>query len=101
MTLTKIDGYEVMYSVNQFPPQVWLKSGEAFTGQLIFQPDGSALPSDTQDGTQANLYYHLQDLQNVLDLLRNEKSMYLLASPPRWLRPSAKSSCARPRRAAR
>jgi hypothetical protein len=27
---------------------------------------------------QANLQYHLEDLENVLDLLRNEKPMYLL-----------------------
>jgi hypothetical protein len=80
MPLTMIDGYEVMYSANQFSPRVWLKSGGAFIGQLIFEPDGSELPPDTQAGTQVNLYYHLQDLQNVLDLLRNEKPMYLLYS---------------------
>jgi|SRR5215217_4165092 len=80
MPITKIDGYEVMYSANQFPPRVWLKAGGAFIGQLIFRPDGSALPPDTQAGTQVNLQYHLQDLQNILDLLRNEKPMYLLFS---------------------
>jgi hypothetical protein len=80
MALTKIDDYEVMYSANQFPPWVSLKSGGAFIGQLIFQPDGSALPPNTQTGTQVSLYYHLQGLQNVLDLLRNEKPMYLLYS---------------------
>jgi len=78
MALTMIDGYEVMYSDNQYPPRVWLKSGTGYIGQLIFRPDGSTLPPDSGTGTNVNLYYHLQDLQNILDLLRNEKPMYLL-----------------------
>jgi hypothetical protein len=81
MALTKIDQYEVMYSSNQFPPRIWLKSGGNFIGQLIFRPNGSVLPPDGLSGTQANLNYHLDDLQNVLDLLRNEQPMYLLFSP--------------------
>ncbi len=80
MPLTKIDGYEVMYSANQFPPRVWLKAGGEYISDLYFLPDGSALPPDTQIGTHVKLHYHLQDLQNVLDLLRNEKPMYLLYS---------------------
>ena len=79
MALTMIDDYEVMYSANTFPPRVWLKAGGKYIGQLIFHPDQSALPPDTQNG-QTNLHYHLEDLQNILDLLRNEKPMYLLFS---------------------
>jgi hypothetical protein len=80
MVLTKIDSYEVMYSANHFPPRVGLKAAGAYIGQLVFLPDGSALPPDSQTGTLVNLHYHLQDLENVLDLLRNEKPMYLLFS---------------------
>jgi len=80
MALTKIDQYEVMYSANQFPPRIWLKNGGKFIGQLIFKPNGSALPADTISGGQANLYYHLDDFQNTIDLLRNESPMYLLYS---------------------
>ena len=78
MALTKIDEYEVMYSANQFPPRIWLKNGGKFIGQLIFRPNGAALPPDSLSGGQANLNYHLDDFQNTLDLLRNEKPMYLL-----------------------
>jgi len=78
MALTKIDEYEVMYSANQFPPRIWLKNSGKFIGQLIFKPNGSALPPDGQSGGQANLYYHLDHFQNALDMLRNEKPMYLL-----------------------
>ena len=78
MAITKIDQYEVMYSSNQFPPRIWLKNSGNFIGQLIFRPNGSALPPDALSGTQANLNYHLDDLQNILDLLRNEQPMYLL-----------------------
>jgi hypothetical protein len=78
MALTKIDKYEVMYSSNQFVPRVWLKNSGQYIGQLIFEPDGSALPPDSNVGGQVNLFYHLEDLDSVLDLLRNEKPMYLL-----------------------
>jgi hypothetical protein len=78
MALTKIDEYEVMYSANKFPPRIWLKSAGKYIGQLIFQADGAALPPDSMAGSQVNIYYHLQSYQNCIDLLRNEKPMYLL-----------------------
>jgi hypothetical protein len=80
MALTKIDAYEVMYAANTFVPRIWLKGGGKYIGQLIFRPNGSALPADTMSGGQVNLYYHLADYQNALDLLRNESPMYLLYS---------------------
>lgn len=80
MAVTKIDEYEVMYSANAFVPRIWLKSGGKFIGQLIFKPNGSALPADGMSGGQVNLHYHLDDFQNAIDLLRNEKPMYLLYS---------------------
>lgn len=78
MALTKIDEYEVMYSANTFPPRIWLKSAGKYIGQLIFQPDGTPLPPDSIAGSQVNIYYHLQGHANCIDLLRNEKPMYLL-----------------------
>lgn len=80
MALTKIDTYEVMYSANSFVPRIWLKGGNKNLGQLIFMPNGSALPQDNMVNGQVNLYYHLDDFQNALDLLRNESPMYLLYS---------------------
>jgi hypothetical protein len=76
MAVTKIDEYEVMYSANTFPPRVWLKGGGRFIGQLVFMPNGAALPADSA----TSLYYHMEDLLPVLDLLRNEKPMYLMFS---------------------
>jgi hypothetical protein len=73
-----ISEYEVMYSANKFPPRIWLKNAGKFIGQLIFKADGAALPSDAMTGGQVNIYYHLADFANILDLLRNEKPMYLL-----------------------
>jgi hypothetical protein len=78
MALTKIDEYEVMYSANSFFPRIWLKGGGKFIGQLIFKPNGTALPPDNMASGQVNLYYHLDDFQNAIDLLRNEMPMYLL-----------------------
>lgn len=77
MALTKIDQYEVMYSANKFPRRIWLKAAGKGIGQLIFMPNGAALPPDSSSGG-VNLYYHLDDYANVIDLLRNEQPMYLL-----------------------
>jgi len=80
MALTKIDAYEVIYSSNTFVPRIGLKSGGNFIGQLIFRPNGSALPVDSMSGGQVNLFYHLEDYHNAIDLLRNEAPMFLLFS---------------------
>lgn len=78
MPVTPITSYEVMYSANRFPPRVWLRSGTIAIGQLIFMPNGATLPPDATSGSQVNLYYHLDDFQNTIDLLRNETPMYLV-----------------------
>jgi hypothetical protein len=80
VALTQIEEYEVMYSANKFRPRIALKAGGRFIGQLVFMPDGSALPPDAMAGGQAQLYYHHEDFANVMDLLRNEQPMYLLFS---------------------
>ena len=80
MALTLIDHYEVMYSANQFPPRLWLQHGGKFIGQLIFMPNGAALPPDGMSGGQVNLYYHQQDFGNILDIFQKEKTVYLLYS---------------------
>jgi hypothetical protein len=85
-TTIKIDEYEVMYSANKFPPRIWLKNAGKYIGQLIFQANGAALPSDVMAGTQYNIHYHLDDFQNCIDLLRNEKPMYLL-----WMGPTGEN----------
>jgi hypothetical protein len=84
VTTTKIDEYEVMYSSNKFPPRIWLKSTGKYIGQLVFMANGATLPLDAKAGTQVSLYYNLDDFQNCIDMLRNEKPMYLL-----WVGPGA------------
>jgi hypothetical protein len=78
MAVTKIDHYEVMYSSNTFPPRLWLYGGGKPLGQLIFMPDGSSLPPDTLSSGQANLHYHLENLDTMLRLFQSEKTLYLL-----------------------
>lgn len=80
MATTRIDQFEVMYSANTFVPRIWLIGAGKFIGQLIFFPDGKALPADTQVSGQVNLYYHLEDFENVHQLLENEKDIFLLFS---------------------
>lgn len=78
MALTKIDQYLVQYSSNTFSRRIGLKSGATYIGQLVFMANGSVLPADKMLGTQAQLYYHLEDYMNCIDLLRNETPVYLL-----------------------
>ena len=81
-TTTKIDHYEVMYSANQFPPRIWMYGGGGgkALGQLIFMPDGAAVPQDNMSGGQVNLYYHLENLATMLLLFRGEQTLYILWS---------------------
>jgi hypothetical protein len=67
-----------MYSANTFSPRIWLMGGGKSIGTLMFMPNGSALPADNMSRGCAILYYHLEDYQNAIDLLRNERPMYLL-----------------------
>ena len=50
-------------------------------GELIFKPNGSILPPDEVVPVLhffvARMYFYLEDFQNVIDLLRNEKPLYL------------------------
>jgi hypothetical protein len=78
MPTTQIDQYEVMYSANTFAPRIWLKHAGAYIGQLVFHPDGSALPADDVVSGQVWLHYHLANYAHAIDLLRNEKPMYLV-----------------------
>jgi hypothetical protein len=73
--LTLILRYTVVYSANRFPPRIWLTGGDGrpLRQQLVFMPNGASLPPDDSK----TLYYHLEDFPNVLDLLRNEKPVYL------------------------
>jgi hypothetical protein len=77
MSQTRVDAYEVFYSSNSFAPRIGLKNAGVFVGQLIFMPNGSQLPPDASVNGQVNLYYRLDDFQNAIDLLRNEKPIYL------------------------
>jgi hypothetical protein len=77
MAQMRVDAYEVLYSANGFPPRIALKNAGNYIGQMIFLPNGAALPADTVVNKQAQLHYHLDDFQNAVDLLRNEKPIYM------------------------
>lgn len=77
MAQKKIDTYEVNYSSNTFTRRIWLKGDGVSLGQLIFWANGATLPADTQVSGKYNLNYHREDYQNCIDLLRNEKPVYI------------------------
>lgn len=70
--------YTVMYSSNAFTPRIGLKSNGSFVAQLLFHPDGQALPADGVLDGQPQLHYHLADFANIIDLLRNEKPLRVI-----------------------
>jgi hypothetical protein len=78
MSLTAIDHYLVQYSSNTFPPRIGLQHQGNLFGQLVFMPNGSALPPDGITSGQIQLYYHQEDFANILAILQKEKSVYLL-----------------------
>lgn len=73
MATIMISKYVVQYAANGFSPRIWLytATGGAI-GQAVFKPNGTSLPPDSS----GSLFYHLDDFQNVIDLLRNEKPVY-------------------------
>jgi hypothetical protein len=46
----------------------------------VFHPNDQPLPADGPDADNPSLHYHLDDFHNALDLLRNEKPVWLLYS---------------------
>ena len=84
-----IDNYSISYNDFRYPgsPTISLESasGNSF-GTLIFKPNNEILPGNTTIMTGSpprqnmNLYYHLDDFQNIIDILRNENPVKLLCS---------------------
>ena len=77
MAQMRIDAYEVFYSANGFAPRIALKNAGNYVAQMIFMPNGATLPADNVVSGQAQLHYHLDDFHNAVDLLRNEKPIYM------------------------
>jgi hypothetical protein len=75
---TEITSYLIIYSANTFRPRIGLLNANQFIGQLMFYPNGAALPTDFQrPNGQVDLHYHLDDFHNLLDIVRNEKPVFL------------------------
>ncbi len=77
MAQTAINAFEVMYSANKFAPRILLLNAGEIFAQLVFEPDGTVLPADGINGGIINLYYHLENFPHCIDLLRNQKPMFL------------------------
>jgi hypothetical protein len=77
-TTTRIDRFDVIYSSNTFAPRIGLVNGGKFFATLVFCPDGQPLPPDTNTNKHMMLFYHLDDFQNVKELLETEKNIFAL-----------------------
>lgn len=65
--------YSVSFPSNS-PPYIMLYAPN-FVGKLIFMPNDAILPPITQNPW--TLYYRHDDFHNVIDILRNEKPVWL------------------------
>jgi len=57
---------------------IMLSSDSAFYGYIHFLTDGSVLPKAEKKYGLYYLYYHQHNLPVIIDMLRNEKPVYLL-----------------------
>ena len=80
--LTQIDDYEVRYNSGSRPPGIGLSNKGVWIGVLKFVPNGKELPANQMGPlgkeTVPFLYYHQEDFENIIDLLRNEKPVYIM-----------------------
>ena len=76
---TRIEEYVVTYPADPCSPSIQLVAGSGeFIAQLVFTPNGTALPGDTQH----QVHYRLDDFAHLLDLLRNESPIYYISNGP-------------------
>lgn len=73
-----IDAHEIFYASNGFAPRIALKRKGQYIASLVFRPNGTALPPDALQSGQAMMFYHQEDFQNIIDVLRNEKPVQLV-----------------------
>ena len=86
ITQKPITSYTVLYSSTPAVRRIWLTSGTEYIGQCLFLADAEQLPADSFTTGQVNLFYHLADFANVLDLLRNERPLVLS-----WMGPTGEN----------
>jgi hypothetical protein len=74
-------GYAV-YSSRQEPNEivadVMLNSETTFLGYIHFLADGSILPKARKINNLYYLYYHQKEMPVIIDMLRNEKPLFLI-----------------------
>ena len=74
-----IEKFEILYAASKFPPRIFLKtSDDKYVGQLIFNPNNSTLPANSLEDGYVNLYYHQEDFQNLVSVLRSGKQVFLI-----------------------
>ena len=77
---TEIDSYQVaIFPQTGTPAKINLYSSKSVFAVVFLRPEGEALPKaymDTRNGYQ-RIYYHRHALPELVDLLRNERPMYV------------------------
>ncbi len=77
-----VDGYSVIYSSRNGMRRIGVKRGATYVADLFFHSDNAALPADQLADGHISLNYRQSDFANILDLLRNEKPLYLWYTGP-------------------
>jgi hypothetical protein len=70
--------YSSRYEENEVISDIMLSGENVFYGYAHFLADGSVLPKANKKFNHFHLYYHQKDFPAIVDLLRNEKPVYII-----------------------
>ena len=73
METRRIEYYTVLYGIEPRDRRIWLRTGNDYVAQIAFWPDDADLPPSAD----WLLYYRERDYANIIDLLRNEKPVFV------------------------
>ena len=75
MDVTRIEFYTILFGADPSRRQVWLRAGGEYVAQILFWPDEAELPPSSA----SLLHYHQRDYPSIVDLLRNERPIFVLS----------------------
>ncbi len=70
--------YASRNGINDTKATIMVNAEAEFLGYLNFVTDGGQLPKSVKQNGLYYLYFHFKDIPVILDMLRNEKPIYLI-----------------------
>jgi hypothetical protein len=74
---TDFDGYKVWYySGHPYEALVYVYQGTKYAGRIVFFKDGATIPPNASN-PEPSIHYPLSRFDDVMNILRKEKPLYL------------------------